>query len=74
VLTGLDWEVHLYGGFDIRKDATAMYLKPDLDKGVLSRIQAFTKKFGLECKSYGDRPAGLQVKTNADPRTLELDK
>jgi hypothetical protein len=74
VLTGLDWEVHLYGGFDIRKDAKAIYLKPDLDKGVLGRIQTFAKKFGVECKSYGDRPAALQVKANADPRTLELDE
>jgi hypothetical protein len=72
--TGLDWEVHLYGGFDITKDAQAMYIKPALDKVVLARIQRFTAKYGIECKDYGAKPNTLVVQTNADPKKFQLDK
>ena len=72
--TGLDWEIHLYGGFDIRKDAKAIYLKPDLDKAVLGRIQRFTSKYGVDCKDYGSKPSGVVVQSEVQPKQYDLDK
>jgi hypothetical protein len=38
-----NWEVHSYGGFDMRKDAAEIYLPSDLDDSVKRRIEKFAK-------------------------------
>lgn len=69
--TGLDWEVHIYGGVDLRRDVSHIYVKPGLDSDVQGRIDRFGERHGIVVRSYGDRPEGLVVRSGVKP--LEVD-
>jgi len=68
----LNWEVHFYGGFDMKKDAAEMYLADDLDPEVRKRIAKFAKANGMTVQSIGSKPDALQVMARQDPQTMEL--
>ena len=68
VMTGLDWEVHLYGGFDLTKDAKAVFLSPKVDKPLLDRIALFCTNNGIRCETYASGPPeGVTVVNSTSP-------
>jgi len=72
VVTGLDFEVHLYGGFDIVRDASKIYVGGDTDPAVLARIRAFGTDHGIAVEPYGKAPPGLEIKNKVDPKNMNL--
>ena len=68
----LNWEVHFYGGFDMKKDASDMYLPDDLDPDVRKRIAAFAKANGMSVQSIGTKPDALEVMARQDPQQMAL--
>jgi hypothetical protein len=68
----LNWEVHLYGGFDMTKDAAAIYLSDGIDDAVRRRIEAFATTNGLRCENIGAKPDGLEVLADAPPKEIAL--
>jgi len=73
VMTKLDWEVHLYGGFDIRTDAKEMWLSPNLEKDLKDRIERFAKTNSLACQFYASEPTGIRVINSGAPEKLTLE-
>jgi len=69
---GLKWEVHLYGGFDITKDAKEIYLPDDIDAKVSKRIEKFATSNGIGFKKIGQKPDGLEILEKQDPKQMEL--
>jgi len=69
---GLKWEVHLYGGFDISKDAKEIYLSDDIDAKVSKRIEKFATSNGIGFKKIGQKPDGLEILEKQDPKQMEL--
>jgi hypothetical protein len=65
--TGLDWEVHIYGGIDLRRDVSHIYVKPGLDSDVQGRVDRFGEQHGVVVRSYGDMPEGLVVRSGVKP-------
>ena len=53
------WEFHLYGGFDMRKDAEAIYLADVVDKDVQERIKKYAEKHGIQVVT--DKPKGVEA-------------
>jgi hypothetical protein len=68
----LNWEAHLYGGFDLRKDAAAAYLPNDIDDNLRARIEAFCKNNGIQCGKVGAKPNGLELKAEQNPTAVPL--
>ena len=69
----INWEAHLYSGFDMSKDVKEMYLPGDLDDTVGKRIKAFAMNNGIACKDVGAKPDGMDViKEFPDPKKIEL--
>jgi hypothetical protein len=70
VKTSNAWEFHLYGGFDIRKDAEAIYIADVVEPAAKSRIEAFAKKHGIR---IGDKASGVPVVHSGAVVPVELD-
>lgn len=68
----LDWEVHLYGGFDLRKDAAEIYLPDGLDDQLVQRITKFASANGVKTQKIGAKPTGLEAVARQDPTQIEL--
>jgi hypothetical protein len=68
----LNWEVHLYGGFDMRKDAAEIYLPAGLDDSVKKRIEKFAQANGIICQDVGSKPVGWDAVPKQDPTKMEL--
>ena len=73
VATTTDWEVHLYGGFDIRSDAKEMWLSPKLADEVKLRIQNFADKNKIDVRFYSGAPSGITVISSGAPTPLTLE-
>lgn len=68
----LAWEVHLYGGFNMAKDASAIYLPSDLDDALFQRIDAFCAANGIDCETIGAKPDGLELVASQPPDQIPL--
>ncbi len=72
IAPGLNWEVHLYGGFDIRRDVAKIYLPNDIDKDLAKRIKRFAKASNIGCEGIGAKPDVIDVVPEMDPKKVEL--
>ena len=70
MITGTDWEIHIYGGFDMTKDASAIYLSSKVGEPVRGRIERFAKENGLAVAT--SLPDGKAVISQGAPVRLEL--
>ncbi len=68
--TTTDWEIHIYGGFDMTKDATAIFLSSKVQEPVRGRIERFAKKNGLSVEN--SMPDGKDVVAMGRPAAQEL--
>jgi hypothetical protein len=56
----------------VGKDASEIYLQPDIDKKVKRRIRKFAASAGLAVKDVGAKPTGLETLAKSDPKTMDL--
>jgi hypothetical protein len=64
VLTNMDAEVHIYGGFDVAKDVEAFYLQPAAfaaTDGAAGRCKEFAKDNGIRVEDIGKKPATYDI-------------
>jgi hypothetical protein len=64
VLTNMDAEVHIYGGFDVAKDVQAFYLQPAAfaaTDGAAGRCKEFAKDNGIRVEDIGKKPATYDI-------------
>jgi hypothetical protein len=70
VATGIAWEFHLYGGFDIRNDAQEIHLADVVDPAARARIERFAAKQGI--KVAGSKPTGVDVAHEGNAVAVDL--
>jgi hypothetical protein len=68
--TATDWEIHIYGGFDMTKDAEAIYLSSKVEEPVRGRIARFAGKNGIKLST--SIPDGKAVISQGNPVKQEL--
>jgi hypothetical protein len=65
LLTGMDWEVHMYGGLDLRTDVEAVYLPDDMEAGLKGRITNFATRHKIRFEAIGKKPDGMKIISQA---------
>ncbi len=68
--TATDWEIHIYGGFDMTKDAKSIYLSSKIQDPVRTRIEKFAAKNNISVET--SIPDGKAVIAKGDPVRQEL--
>jgi hypothetical protein len=68
--TQTDWEIHIYGGFDMTRDAEAIYLSSKVVDPFRTRIVNFASKNGISVLSVP--PGGIETLGWGEPVRKEI--